>query len=386
MKIFLRLSICFVLLALAAISFAQSRSTFRRKRFTAPPIQVSPPSGVVVQDQFGGQIFGYDIDRNGTEGILSEAFFLRDGNLTIATETFDQRTGKILKVVQEKTETQDDFVTLGILGSHIGLAQTEHVKGFFVDKRTYATLDPLASNKITGKWTPPINNKTEFFEDVEGSQGTPNVAVMASDSNCCTRFVFGSSLAANTFGPKISLTDPSFEGGVPPMLAWNSKSQRAVVAQAEGGIFTIPQIGLVDLVKSKVVEFQGSGFGFVNGLAVDSTTDFACTTTETDNSAEFYNLTKHSGIIVPLPFIGQYSAGLVASDPVHQLFLITHPVPLAPGQIHIYDEKGTLINSLLNIPMGPAGLYLALNPSQRTGFYQIAGKNQSGSALQSFKY
>ncbi len=27
---------------------------------------------VIVQDKFGGQIFGYDVDRNGSEGMLSE--------------------------------------------------------------------------------------------------------------------------------------------------------------------------------------------------------------------------------------------------------------------------------------------------------------------------
>lgn len=387
----------------------QGRSTVARSRFEARPLLprliaagvtlfsclavLTParagdrqsPGGqnVVVQTKYGGQIFGYDVDRNGTEGLLSEAAFLPDGNLLIATETFDQATGKILKVVQKKTETQDNFVTLGVVGSHIGLVQVQHVKGGFVAKRTYRTLDPLDGNKVTGTWTPPLNDKKQLFEDVEGDQGTPNVAVMASTFECCRRFVFGSDLAANTFGPIIHLEHPNFNGGVPPMLAFDSATNQAVVAQAKGDPFSTPEIGLVNLTTGKVVEFTGQGGGFVNGLAVDSATGIACTTTETDNSAEFYNLKKRTGFRVILPNIGKYSAGLVAVDPVNKRFLITHPVPGAPGQIHIFNEKGRLIKSLTGISMGPAGAYLALNPSNRTGFLL---SNQDFTALQSFTY
>ena len=338
---------------------------------------------MIVQDKFGGEIFGYDVDRGGTEGLFSEASLLPDGNLLIATETFDQATGKIIKVVQKKTDTQDNFVTLGVVGSHIGLTQTQHVKGLFVSRRTYNALDPLDGNQVTAAWTPPLHDKKQLFEDVEGDQGTPNVAVMASSFECCRRFVFGSDVAANTFGPIIHLTHPNFTQGVPPMLAFDSKTNQAVVAQAQGAPFTIPEIALVNLTTGKVVQFAGLGGGFVNGLAVDSATGIACTTTETDNSAEFYNLKTRTGFLVVLPNIGKYSAGLVAVDPVNKRFLITHPVPGAPGQIHIFNEKGTLLKSLTGLSMGPAGAYLALNPTTRTGFLL---SNQSFSALQSFSY
>ena len=99
----------------------------------------------------------------------------------------------------------------------------------------------------------------------------------------------------------------------------------------------------------------------------------ACTTTETDNSAEFYNLATHTGFIVSLPVIGQCSGATVAVDPVHRLFLITHPVPGSPGQIHVYDENGNLIESLRNFFFGSGGATIALNPNKRTGFVQIPG-------------
>ena len=168
-------------------------------------------------------------------------------------------------------------------------------------------------------------------------------------------------------------------------MAFDSKTNQAVLAQAQGSPFSVPEIALVNLAKGKITEFTGLGFGLVNGLAVDSATGIACTTTETDNSAEFYNLAKKTGFIVVLPVIGKYSGGAVAVDPLHKLFFITHPVPGATGQIHVYDEKGNLIKSVTGIAMGPAGVYVALNPSTRTGFVQTSLQNGS-SALEAFTY
>src|SRR5271165_173745 len=193
---------------------------------------------ITVQDKFGGQIFGYDVDRNGSEGMLSEILLLQDGNLLNATETFDQKTGKIIKVVHKKTETQDNLITLGVVGSHIGLEEVEHVKTIFVDKLTFNTINPLDGNKLTAPWTPPIDGKTQGLEDVEANQGTPNVAVMAEPYSCCARYVFSSDVGANTFGKKIFLSGDIFNQSVPPLLAFDSKTNQAVLAQAQGAPFT----------------------------------------------------------------------------------------------------------------------------------------------------
>ena len=45
------------------------------------------PGGVIVKSKFGGQIFGFDIDPNGNEGILSESTSLPGGNYPGAVET-----------------------------------------------------------------------------------------------------------------------------------------------------------------------------------------------------------------------------------------------------------------------------------------------------------
>ena len=83
------------------------------------PVRAAGPGQVIVHSKFGGQIFGYDIDQNGTDGLLSEDKVLANGNVLAAVETFDQTTGDITGVVAE-TENQDNFVTMGIIGTSVG--------------------------------------------------------------------------------------------------------------------------------------------------------------------------------------------------------------------------------------------------------------------------
>src|SRR5579863_1831565 len=118
------------------------------------PSSVPGAGKILVHSKFGGQIFGFDIDQNGTEGLLSEAQTLQNGNVLAAVETFDQKTGKILKVVI-KTETQDDFVTLGIVGASTGLIEHQHVVIFDHVNRTFHVLKPLFSNHVTGATNKP---------------------------------------------------------------------------------------------------------------------------------------------------------------------------------------------------------------------------------------
>src|SRR5262245_5428756 len=124
----------------------------------AGPRQSNPeigPTGVIVTTQFGGQIFGFDIDQASNEGILCEAQTLANNTVHAAIETFDQRTGVIIRVIRE-TQTHDDFVTLGVVGNSVGLVEREHSNGGLKVIRTFNTLDPLRRNRLTGEWTPPV--------------------------------------------------------------------------------------------------------------------------------------------------------------------------------------------------------------------------------------
>src|SRR5580704_19278611 len=170
------------------------------------------PGNVIVHSALGGFILGYDIDQTGTEGILSQALTLGDGKANVAVETFDQKTGKTIKIVSQQSDSKNDFVTLGIFGNHVALTEFEHVTTLFVDKRLYATSNPLNSNRFTAKWTPPLPKANYIIQGMAASQGSPTTAVLAFDNsvNNFSSYVFSSNVGANTFGTVFQVTDPVF--------------------------------------------------------------------------------------------------------------------------------------------------------------------------------
>ncbi len=353
---------------------------------------------IIVHSQFGGQIFGFDIDQNGTEGLLSEAKTVFNGNVLAAVETFDQATGKILRVVTvtQPTKAQDDFITLGVVGNSIGLIEHENVQRGFVTSRTFNILDPLSSNRFTGAWTPPLGLQHIIMPTgVSRSQGVPNVAVFAYDnSGQFIPNVFSSNVAANTFGPVVSITDSTNFGSVPPPIAYDSNTNQALLGGGPGCFGCLPVIGVVDLTAGTFTEFVGIGFGFVNGLAVDSADGIACTTTEDDAGVEFYNLTTKTGFTVTLPGSGGqqfYSGADVEFDSIHEVFLIAQPnSSSAPSgsTIYVYDTSGTLQETINGFSFSNAfnviPVHIALHPSLRFGY--VDGPDSGVTEIQSFVY
>jgi len=352
----------------------------------------------LVHSKFGGQIFGFDIDQNGTEGVLSEAKELNNGDILAAVETFDQATGKILNVVGE-TRTADDFITLGIVGTSVGLVEREHVEGLFVRKRIYEELSPLSMNKFTGTWKAPLT-ADQIILGVSRNQGIAETAIIAFDNNnTFTTFVFGSNVAANTFGPMITLTDPTFEFANAPQIAYDSVTNESIVASSDSAVGgPPPEIALVDLTTGTVNEFTGIPGpppfrqGSINGLAVDSEDGIAVTTTEVDFRVEFYNLQTQTGFAVVLPgATGQLQSGSdVEYDPINKLFFVAQSVSsTGPGSsIQVYDPTGKLVESLNGFNFSNASnvisTHIALNPSNRSGY--VDGPASNVTEIQSFTY
>lgn len=353
------------------------------------------PGTILVHTKFGGQIFGFDIDQNGTEGLLSESQTLSNGNVLAAVETFDQATGKILKVLT-KTETQDDFITLGIVGKSVGLVEHEHQLSFLHIQRTFPTLNPLDKNLFTRLWTPPIGSQHLIMPTgVSRSQSVPNVAVFAYDnSGQFIPYVFSSNVAADTFGPVVKITDSNNFASVPPPIAYDSKTNQAVLGGGPGCFDCLPVIGVVDLTKGTFTEFTGIGFGFINGIAMDAADGIACTTTEDDANVEFYDLKAQNGFTVQLPGSGgqQFFSGAdVEFDAMHKLFFIAQPNSSSTrtgSTIYVYDTKGVLKETLNGFKFSntfniiPA--HIALNPSKRRGF--VDGPDAGVTEIQSFTY
>jgi hypothetical protein len=362
----------------------------------ADNFQPNPAAGagkIIVHSKFGGQIFGWDIDQNGTEGVLSEALGLANGNILAAVETFDQTSGKILSVVS-RTETQDDFVTEGVVGNSVGLVEHEHSISLLNVQRTFYVINPLSANKFTGKWTPPIGTE-HLIRGVSRTQGTANAAIFAYDnSGNFIPYVFSTNVAANTFGPVIHIPDALNFASVPPPLAYNTVTNQAILGGGDGCFGCFPVIGLADLGAGTFTEFTGIGFGFVNGIAVDAADNIACTTTEDDASVEFYDLSTETGFTVVLPNTGEqqiFSGADVEYDATHKLFLVAQPVSsqTATGStIYVYDTSGNLQETLNGFSFSNAStviaMHIALHPSTRTGF--VDGPSAGVTDIQGFTY
>jgi hypothetical protein len=389
--------ICLFSLGLPTQGAAQlsSESLGERKAGTTAPVG---PGSVIVHSKFGGQIFGFDIDQNGTEGVLSESRDIGGGKVRAAVETFDQATGKIIKVISE-TETKDDYLTLGIAGGGVGLIEREHVQGIFVADRIYQEINPLTSNRFRGRWTPPLASD-DIILGISRNQASTTTAVLAfTNDGSFFPFVFGTNVAANTFQPFITFTDPAFFTSNLPQVAYDSVTNQAVVASADARVGgPAPVIALVDLALGTVNTFKGlrGPFPFrqgsINGLAVDSEDGIACTTTEVDFQVEFYDLKAQTGFAVVLPgATGQLQSGTdVEYDPVHKLFLVAQSVSStgSGSSIQVYDPQGNLVESLNGFNFSNASnvvfTHIALNPNNRSGY--VDGPDSGVTEIQSFTY
>jgi hypothetical protein len=162
----------------------------------------------MVRTKFGGQILGFDIDQSGTEGVFSEYVAEQGGKNLVATETFDQKTGKILKVVAKQNETENDYVTEGVFGNHLGLVLYQHVVNNQVENH-FLTMNPLDANKFTGKWTPPVKQNYILWS-ISNTQGTNDVAVLElAEQGGAYAYLYTSNVAANTFGSRSRSTTPT---------------------------------------------------------------------------------------------------------------------------------------------------------------------------------
>jgi hypothetical protein len=371
---------CQLILSVVAVALLGSECFLAAQNSLIPP---KGPGDIVVSPKFGGQIAGYDIDQNGTEGVLTEQKTLSNGNILSAVETFDQRTGKIIKVIRAKVTQFDDDIVIGIVGTSTAIILHEHAASNGTE-RTYHLISPLDANKYTGLWQPSNFDNESIVLGVSRDQGAANAAflVLHNIFPGATNFAFGEDVAKNAFGQEITMTEPDFEPFSEPAFAFDVKTNTGVLAGSGGCDPCTPEIGLVNLVSGEFSEFQGLGKGSAYGLAVDSDDGIACTTTS-DANVEFYDLKTGTGLAEDLPGgEGQPQSGFdVEFDPIHKLFLIFQGD--GPGEhsfIQVYDPKGNLVDSIDFGPYNRFGGYIALHPTQRSGFLG------EGPVLRSFTY
>jgi hypothetical protein len=349
---------------------------------TAPTRRPKGPGKIVVRPKFGGQFSSYDIDQNGTEGVLTEQKTLKNGDTLSAVETFDQKTGKIIKVIRKGVTQFDDDILMGIVGTSTAIVLHEHVAVHGV-VRTYHLISPLSTNRYTGVWKPPHFDNKDIVFGVSHNQGAVNAAFFTLHDIYpgTTYFAFEENMQTQTFGREFTMTAP-FTPFTPVGFAFDVNTNTGVLAEAQGCNYCSPEIGMVNLGSGKFDDFQGLGKG-LQGFAVDSEDGVACTTSADDANVQFYDLKNQTGITEDLPGgVGQANSGFdVEFDPIHKLFLIFQPD--GPGEhsyIQVYDPKGNLVDSIDFGPFNRFGGYIALKPKQRSGFLG------EGPVLRSFTY
>ena len=395
-------SSCLVLLALCACAGTTTPAggvtpATHLTHFTA--VRGSGSLGPVLTTSDHGQIFGFDINSNGNDGVLTSAL---SGEISV--QTFNETTGSITKTIGsitgKKVVKGDDYVADGIFAGDVGLVdfQKAGIPGQTPTKDMYNLLNPVTKNRLNGRWIPPL----KLF----------NVIEWAPNQSTATSVVFGyqregsdpldlivSDVGKNTFGKVIGLSETDFALGTQPQLAQDTVNNLAVMATspsfgAAGG--PPPVIWTLDLKSGKKSHFPGVscpgsvGCGYANGIGYDSSTGIACTTTELDAGVEFYNVAKQTGIRVQLPNnASQLSAGaFVANDAVNGLFLVAQPVSSTSGSgssIQVYNESGTLEESINGFSFDASTVipvHISINPTSRTGWVNGPEVDQ----LQEFSY
>jgi len=366
----------------------------------AGQFQPNPNAGagdVIVRGKLGGLIFGFEIDPNGSEGLLCEAVLNSDGTVSARVETFSQSSGRIVKLLAS-SESQDDFIALGVAGS-IGLVEREHVRGLFNVNRSFRVIDPLAGNNINGSWTPPITSRQIVNQVKAALDGSPNVAVYAlSVSSNVNPVVFTSNISDNTFGQAFEITDLNFITEAPPLIAFDPPRNQVILGHDKPSPFIEPPlVGFLDLATGAFEVETGLGLGVINGVAVDSEDGILCTDTSFDSAVQFYDLSDFngSGISVLLPGADPQtstaSGGDIEFDPINKLFLVAQPFSdgkLNNGSsIQVYDLVGNLVESIDGLLFQGGDnvfpVHITLNPSRRIGF--VNGPDLT-TAIQSFSY
>ena len=344
---------------------------------------------VVVQSALGGTILGYDVDPNGTLGILSEYVPHGDGTNDVAVETFDLQTGAIVKFVKQKSDTHDDYVVLGTASGGAGLVETEHASGIFVDRRSFNLVDPLTAGTFTGKWTPPLHGKKDIISAFGASAVSSNSAVMGFvNGGHNPTFLYTTNAAANTFGPAIKVKDPILAFNDSPVMAFDGAHGQAMVGASNGCPDCGSELFSVDLASGAKKHLATVGVGYVNGVAVDEADGIVCTTTEIDFSVEFYNIATHQLLHETIQgATSQANSGTaVGYDPVAKLFFLGQPFSSTAqhgSSVQIYDKDGNFVKSVNNLALPASPVRIALVPGLRMGFVQSSA---NGSQLQTFTY
>ncbi len=347
--------------------------------------------GPVLTSKYGGQIFGWAIDENGTDGVLSEVPSISGTTFTSVVEAFDQTTAKVTGVVRKQFSGPAGNRELNvdaILADDIGLIDDERDHKDLLRKDVYYVMSPASGGKITGTWTRPPG-KDFLIYDIADQQTSP-LTVMAATilDHTITLPPTFEVVVTNVAQNKILrvLHAPSGDGvNYPYFVSEDTSTQHAYVPAANYSSQTV--FIDYDVQTGKTLNtFVAPPFsGPVMGQAIDSSSHMMCTTTGTTYSVQMYDLTtKQQTFVGEIPNAGgEGQAGSsIAADPVNHLFLVEQPNSLKGGsEIYVYDENGNVVEGLTGFRFGPSS-GIQLDAKSRTGWVDGPNADQ----LQEFSY
>ena len=357
--------------------------------------------GKVLTTKDGGQIFGFDIDQSGDDGVLASAQTIDgDGDVRVSVEVFDQDSGKITKSLARYEGKRNEYSVHGIFAGDVALV-THYItpQGSIYPRRKYKVMNPVAGGRFTGAWTPPVKD-IDVLEWAENQATSTGVVFAIALKDQDKPLLLASDIASNAFTNVIHLDPDLFGLADGPTLGQFTAANEAVLALSpDGGAVggSAPINALVDLDPGAVAQFPGYNngrfhAGYVNGLAVDPNTGVAATTTELNSQVEFYDLVNRKAVtFAQLPCTDdtdQVNSGSgVAVDPVNKLFLVTDQLYCDGSQgsaIVVYDEAGNLVETITGFNFAIGEPAPALNPRKRMG-WAFAGPS-GFSQLQQFFY
>ena len=325
--------------------------------------------GIAAADD-GSVIDGFGVDANGTDGLLTSNQVTASGGELGSIETFNQVTGATSTV----SSSSDIYATIGdgcagIYGSDTGL-----VDDFNGQTDTFRTLNPVSGGAVTGTWNPPASVGNILCADY--NQTSSQSALLNGFNQ--QLFVTPADFAAGTTGTPINI-DPAFptlSGLSIGALAENPATRHAFV-----GTFNIfnssspATIVDVDLNSGQVSTFPAAFNNFVEGMAVDPTTNKALVGSIGGYATE--DLTTHAGSFITPGGQGAYqwpvwipgTHDFLIEEAASPDFSGSMPNNNTMASILVVDENGNVVHRYEQFSFGHgfflnAGAYI--QPSSAT--------------------
>jgi len=362
--------------------------------------------GPVLTSAFGGEIFGWDIDQTGSDGLLTETLLEHNGQVVNAIETFDESSGRIAKVVRKSERSNGDVepVADAIAGKDVGIIDVAHDyfgKGV-VRHDHFDLMSPVAKNRVNGRSVPSQARGMvpDFVTNNQGSASQVMTVLYSNRRDVDAVGLYTYDTSHNVWRPRVDFPKTDlFTFAAPIYAAVDPMTNEAVIGYLGRQRYNPREPATLDVLDATTGKhlrsFTGLGYGAPNGMAIDPTRDVLCTTTQGDMDVEFYHLATGKGKAVTIPIYFLNGGGLtngaaVAADPVHHLFLVAQRnstfSPNGGSTVIVYDEHGTLLeyingfnfidNTAVIVPR------IAVNPSARIGYVNGPGLSN----LQEFSY